>query len=107
SSVSGGGCRRQPPCRPSRAARVPRGTRNSGGVRPTRREDRSRGGRSELLLSSCPPVAPLPDARVDGRGSGSAGDHARGWLQLVLDVRSSGAWRGFHLECYTGGFAFE
>src|SRR5207245_11577968 len=65
------------------------------------------GGRSELLLSSCPPVAPLPDMRVDGRISGSAGDQARGWLTLVLDVRSSGAWCGFHLECHTGAFAFE
>src|SRR2546425_1116787 len=107
SSVSGAGCRRRSPCRPSRAVRAPRGTRNSGGVRPTRREDRSQGGRSELLLSSCPPVAPLPDMRVDGRISGSAGDQARGWLTLVLDVRSSGAWCGFHLECHTGAFAFD
>src|SRR5881409_358605 len=107
SSVSGAGYRRRPPYRPSRAVRAPRGTRNSGGVPPTRREDRSRGGRSELLLSSCPPVAPLPDMRVDGRGSESAGDRARGWLTLVLDLRSSGAWCGFHLECHTGAFAFE
>src|SRR6058998_4349876 len=28
-------------------------------------------------------------------------------LTLVLDLRSSGAWCGLHLECHTGAFAFE